>query len=264
MFFSIRSIRLRNYFLFQKKIVSLFRKHGGIELNTPLLSPYVKTTRNNAVRLMTTSGGVVVLPHDLRMPFIKHVSLNGIQLMRRYTVDRVYREKKGFNFHPKQLYECAFDIVTPSAEGRSSLIDAELISMAYELTHIIPVFNQRNLSLRVNHTSMLRAIMLHHNVPVEKYSDIFGAVLDFIDRRISKFQLHSIVTTMLETSKHSATTLIDVLLTEFEFTQFGQRTQRSIPVGTQCNGGNRTCGLTRTWTGSYGNKSGMANAHSIQ
>lgn len=164
---------------------------------------------------MTTSGGVVVLPHDLRVPFIKHVALNGIHLIRRYTVDRVYREKKGFNFHPKQLYECAFDIVTPS-EGRSHLVDAELISMAYELTHIIPAFNQRNLSFRVNHTSMLRAIMMHNNVPADKYSDIFGAVLDFIDRRISKFQLHSIVTTLLETSKHSATTLIDVLLTEFQ------------------------------------------------
>lgn len=165
---------------------------------------------------MTTSGGVVVLPHDLRSPFIKHVALNGIQLMRRYTIDRVYREKKGFNFHPKQLYECAFDIITPTADGRSHLVDAELISMAFELTQIIPSFTQRNLSIRINHTSMLRAIMSHHNVPVDKYSDIFGAVLDFIDRRISKFQLHSIVTSLLETSKQSASTLIDALLTEFQ------------------------------------------------
>lgn len=95
----------------------MFRKHGGIEVVTPLLSPYVKTSRNNSVRLMTHSGSIVVLPHDLRVPFIKHIALSGINLMRRYSVGRVYREKKIFNFHPKQLYECAFDIVTPLAEG---------------------------------------------------------------------------------------------------------------------------------------------------
>lgn len=62
---------------------------------------------------MTHSGSVVVLPHDLRVPFIKHIALSGIQSMRRYSVGRVYREQKVFNFHPKQLYECAFDIITP-------------------------------------------------------------------------------------------------------------------------------------------------------
>lgn len=63
---------------------------------------------------MTHSGSVVVLPHDLRIPFIKHVAVSGVNLLRRYSVGRVYREKKVFNFHPKQLYECAFDIITPT------------------------------------------------------------------------------------------------------------------------------------------------------
>lgn len=84
-----------------------------MEVVTPLLSPYVKSTKTTAVRLMTHSGSVIVLPHDLRVPFIKHIALNGINLLRRYSVGRVYREKKVFNFHPKQLYECAFDIITP-------------------------------------------------------------------------------------------------------------------------------------------------------
>lgn len=101
--------------LLQRKIISLFRMHGAIECVTPLLSPYVKSTKANAVRLMTHSGSVVVLPHDLRIPFIKHVALSGINLIRRYSVGRVYREKKLFNFHPKQLYECAFDIITPTS-----------------------------------------------------------------------------------------------------------------------------------------------------
>ena len=63
---------------------------------------------------MTHSGSVVLLPHDLRVPFVRHAALNGINLLRRYSVGRVYREKKVFNFHPKQLYECAFDVITPN------------------------------------------------------------------------------------------------------------------------------------------------------
>lgn len=84
---------------------------------TPLLSPHNNkiATKATSVRLMTHSGSVVVLPHDLRVPFIKHIALSGINLIRRYSVGRVYREKKVFNFHPKQLYECAFDIITPSS-----------------------------------------------------------------------------------------------------------------------------------------------------
>lgn len=69
---------------------------------------------------MTHSGSVVTLPHDLRIPFIKHVALSGVNLIRRYSVGRVYREKKCFNFHPKQLYECAFDIITPASTADGS------------------------------------------------------------------------------------------------------------------------------------------------
>lgn len=51
-------------------------------------------------------------------------------------------------------------------------------------------------------------------MPREKYNDVFAAVLDFSDRRISKFQLHSTITVLLESSKHTATNLLDVMLTE--------------------------------------------------
>lgn len=94
------------------------------------------------------------------------------------------------------------------------LIDAELISIAFELTNILPMLNQRNLSFRLNHTSLLTAILNQANVPREKYNDIFAAVVDYTDRRISKFQLHSTITVLLESSKHNATNLLEILLTE--------------------------------------------------
>lgn len=55
---------------------------------------------------------------------------------------------------------------------------------------------------------------MNHNVPNEKYTDVFVAISDFSDRRISKFQLNTTMTALLESSKHNATSLIDILLTE--------------------------------------------------
>lgn len=96
----------------------------------------------------------------------------------------------------------------------NSLIDAELISIGYELTQILPILKQKNLSFRLNHTSLLNAIFINYNVPREKYMDVFVAITDYSERRISKFQLSTTMTALLESSKHNATSLLDILLTE--------------------------------------------------
>lgn len=52
------------------------------------------------------------------MFFFRHVAYSGTRYIRRYLVDRVYRETvKGF--HPREMIECAFDIVAPKT-GTSS------------------------------------------------------------------------------------------------------------------------------------------------
>ncbi|XP_055535172.1 eIF-2-alpha kinase GCN2 [Wyeomyia smithii] len=171
------------------KIVQLFRKHGAIEVVTPLLTPYTRSTaRNNSVKLLTHSGSIVSLPDDLRIPFMRHVALNGIKFIRRYSIGRVYREKKVFNFHPKQVYECAFDIITPN---RGNLIvDAELIFIANDIMRELNMLDQqRNVFFRINHISLLRSILLYCNVPKDKYKELFEIILEFLDGKISKFQL---------------------------------------------------------------------------
>ncbi|XP_055375008.1 eIF-2-alpha kinase GCN2 [Condylostylus longicornis] len=199
----------------KEKVVNLFRKHGGVEMNAPLLTPLSKNifSNSNPVKLMTHSGSVVVLPNNLRVLFARHVAMSGINVMRRYSIDRTYREKKVFNFHPKQSYECAFDIITPNPGN--FLADAELISMAYEIASEIPHVKEKNLSIRMNHTNLLKSILLYCNVPKHLYSQLFANYLDYIDGRLSKFHFTSAVATILQTSKTSATTLIDLLLIEF-------------------------------------------------
>ncbi len=87
------------------------------------------------MRLMTRSGDVVLLPHDLRVPFARLLArlpttTNNLHL-KRYTFGRVVKEKKVFGLHPKELTECAFDIVSVPA-GRV-LADAELLLVCQEV-----------------------------------------------------------------------------------------------------------------------------------
>lgn len=52
-------------------------------------------------------------------------------------------------------------------------------------------------------------------MPREKYNDVFVVISDYSDRRISKFQLNTTITALLESSsKHNITSLLDILLTE--------------------------------------------------
>lgn len=79
------------------KVVEVFRRHGGVNLTTPLLMPKSGELYNltdSCVKLMTRTGSIVSVPHDLRAPFARYTAWNNITNLRRYAIDRVYREKK--------------------------------------------------------------------------------------------------------------------------------------------------------------------------
>lgn len=180
----------------KNKIVQILRKHGAIDVSTPLLTPFTKTTSSeSAVRLMCHSGSVVTLPHDLRQPFLRHVALNGINFLRRYSIGRIYREKKVYNFHPKQNFECAFDIVTPT-RGHF-LVDAELLAVAHEIINEFEMLRQKNIMFRINHTSLLRAIFLYYSVPKEKYKSLLEIVANYLEGKVSKLNFKDAVKLLL-------------------------------------------------------------------
>lgn len=197
----------------KNKVVDLLRLHGAVEVTTPLLTPLeTQHTHRNSVKLMTHSGCVVYLPYDFRMPLARQVAINGITAMRRYSIGRVYREKKVFNFHPKQLYECAFDIIN---QGPGNLLaDAEVLAIAYRMTTEFPVLKDKNLCIRLNHTSLLAAILMQCNVPKDKYNALFQVLGEFMESRIAKFQLTAAVNGLLAMNKSNTSALIELLLTE--------------------------------------------------
>lgn len=107
----------------KQKIRNIFHRHGAIELNTPLLIPKSKVYQHvpSVVQLMTHNGNTVTIPHDLRVPFVRYVVSNSLANIKRYAIEKVFRERKVYGFHPRELYECAFDVIS-SSQGNSSAI----------------------------------------------------------------------------------------------------------------------------------------------
>lgn len=156
-------------------LFQIFKQHGGQNLSAPLLLPksqYYESTESY-VKLMTHSGSIVSLPHDLRVPFARYVAWNDRSLMRRYSIERVYRERKVYGFSPRELFECAFDIVTPTSANL--MADAELLYIFFEIVNELPVIKTKQVTIRLNHTLLLKALLLNFGIK-EKHDEVLQTI----------------------------------------------------------------------------------------
>ncbi|XP_052744054.1 eIF-2-alpha kinase GCN2 isoform X2 [Bicyclus anynana] len=186
-------------------VVKVFQSHGANEFTPPLMIPRTKRWDQypNAVRVMTSSGSICHLPHDLRLPFARHIAYSGTKYMRRYLVDRVYREAiKGF--HPREMIECAFDIVAPKTE--TLWPDAELLVVASRAALECSL----KVTIQLNHTDLLKTLLLSCGVPQDKHSVIYPVLVDVSLGRITNLQLQTHLTTLC-VSKRDETNMLRLM-----------------------------------------------------
>lgn len=198
----------------KQKIVEIFQKHGGIYLATPLLMPKSVQHSNfteSSVKLMTRTGSIVSIPHDLRTPFARYVVWNNISHIRRYAIERVFRDKKARGFHPRELYECAFDIISPV--DNNLMTEAELIFIIWEIFNELPQIREHNFIVRLNHTSLLEAVLMYCGVEKDKYQDIYSILQDARDGKLTKFQVQTHLISLCLTDQ-AMETLFNLLETE--------------------------------------------------
>ena len=174
----------------RRAIETVFQRHGAVPVEAAhLLLPATTTCpwrrdMETPVRLMTRSGEVVMLPHDLRVPFARLLarlppSTTTTNLnLKRYTSGRVVKEKKVFGLHPKELTECAFDIVSGAA-GRV-LADAELLVICQEVVQAVLGGDQSGgetrFLLRLGHGSLLHGLLIHCLVPEAVHDRVVEAI----------------------------------------------------------------------------------------
>ncbi|XP_074184019.1 eIF-2-alpha kinase GCN2 isoform X3 [Rhinolophus sinicus] len=187
--FSIRTAKIQQHVC--ETIIRIFKRHGAVQLSTPLLLPRNRQIyeHNEAALFMDHSGMLVTLPFDLRVPFARYVARNNISNLKRYCIERVFRPRKLDRFHPKELLECAFDIVTSTTN--SSLPTAEIIYTIYEIIQEFPALQERNYSIYLNHTMLLKAILLHCGIPEDKLSQVYVILYDAVTEKLTRREVEA-------------------------------------------------------------------------
>uniref|UniRef100_H3DJ97 eIF-2-alpha kinase GCN2 n=1 Tax=Tetraodon nigroviridis TaxID=99883 RepID=H3DJ97_TETNG len=187
--FNVNSAKLQQHV--HETIIRIFKKHGAVRLQTPLLFPRNRKLYEGSelACFMDHSGMLVTLPYDLRMAFARYVARNNITQLKRYSIDRVFRPRKLDRAHPRELLECAFDIITPVTN--SLLPDAEAIYAVSEIIQEFPSLQERNYHIYLNHTSLLKAILLHSGIPEDKLSQASNILCDAMSEKLTKREVEA-------------------------------------------------------------------------
>lgn len=187
--FNFNMAKLQQYVY--ETITRIFKKHGAVRLQTPLLLPRNRKLYDGCelACFMDHSGMLVTLPYDLRMPFARFVARNNVTLLKRYSIERVFRPRKLDRAHPRELLECAFDIITPVTN--TLLPDAETIYIISEMIQEFPALQERNYNVYLNHTSLLKAILLHSGVPEDKLSQASNILCDAMNEKLTKREVEA-------------------------------------------------------------------------
>ncbi|KAM5129109.1 eIF-2-alpha kinase GCN2 isoform 2-T2 [Mantella aurantiaca] len=187
--FSARSTKIHHHVC--ETVCRVFKRHGAVKLHTPLLMPRSKMTSESgeSACFMDHSGMLVTLAYNLRIPFARYVARNNVTNIKRYCIERVFRPRKLNRCHPKELTECAFDVITSSVN--SYLPIAETIYTIYEIIQEFPVLQERNYSIYLNHTSLLKAILLHCGVPEDKLIQVYNILYDAMVEKLTKREVEA-------------------------------------------------------------------------
>uniref|UniRef100_A0A8C7G3S4 eIF-2-alpha kinase GCN2 n=1 Tax=Oncorhynchus kisutch TaxID=8019 RepID=A0A8C7G3S4_ONCKI len=187
--FNFNSAKLQQYVY--ETITRIFKKHGAVRLQTPLLLPRNRKLYEGSelACLMDHSGMLVTLPYDLRMAFARFVARNNITHFKRWSIERVFRPRKPDRAHPRELLECSFDVIVPVTN--SLLPDAETIFTISEIIQEFSVLQERNYHIYLNHTSLLKAILLHSGVPEDKLSHASSILCEAMSEKLTRREVEA-------------------------------------------------------------------------
>ena len=189
---------------------TIFTRHGALRLRTSLLVPRTNFYEHCelSVNLMDHSGFLLTLPYDLRIPFARYVAKSKVTNMKRFDIGCVYRDKKIMGTHPKELYECAFDIITSSKD--SLVPDVEVLLSVTEIIQEFPSLAARDYYIRVNHVGMMNAFLMSSGVPESRVDEFFARLQDAKGDRRACPHLNELLKG-LHLSEHAVTALWDFL-----------------------------------------------------
>ncbi|EDV29467.1 uncharacterized protein TRIADDRAFT_51839 [Trichoplax adhaerens] len=177
-------------------IEEIFREHGAINVNVPLLMPWTRGYDHNdtTVTLIDESGTLVMLPRRLEENFARFVAHNRIYELKRYYIGKAYSKSRYGGSIPDERNACTFDIV--STTKKNALTIAEVICVASEVLKLFPLLQAQDYSIHLNHTTLLRNILSHCGIETRLHSQVIkifsSTKKQTIDSKFMKKQLHGL------------------------------------------------------------------------
>ncbi|CCE62816.1 hypothetical protein TPHA_0D01770 [Tetrapisispora phaffii CBS 4417] len=150
-----------------EEVVTIFRKHGGIENNEPprIFPKAPMYSNQNVYEILDKNGTVLQLQYDLTYPMARYLSKSPNCSTKHYRFQHVYRPPptSSSTMEPRKFGEIDFDIISYSSID-SAFHDAETIKIIDEILTVLPVFEKTNTLFIMSHADILDSIFNYCNI----------------------------------------------------------------------------------------------------
>ena len=170
------------------RLKSIIKKYGGLNLSIPTFTPansLSKFNLNHSFSVMDNNGCIIQAPYDLRIPFARYIARTpnlNTPTFRRFAIDKVYRSRI-IGYHPKQLYECAFDIVNiQNGVQWPVLPDVEVLSVLNEIIDSFDCLKNRPFILRLNSIAFLKSVFGYFEIDEKHFDLVLRIIAESNDR----------------------------------------------------------------------------------
>jgi len=165
------------------KIISVFKKHGGEAIDTPVFELKEVLTGKYGedskliYDLKDQGGEILSLRYDLTVPLARYLAMSKISTLKRYHIAKVYRRDNPAMTRGRyrEFYQCDFDI---AGSFDPMLPDAECVKIVAE---VLDVLELGEYVIKLNHRQLLDGMFEACGVPNEKFRSICSAV-DKLDK----------------------------------------------------------------------------------
>jgi translation initiation factor 2-alpha kinase 4 len=147
---------LMRQYIAKDTLISIFRRHGAVEVSRSSLYPRASCYGLNVVQLLDQSGNLLQLPFDLMMGHARSLArvTNSPVVQRSYSFGNVFRDKRD-GAQPVMFGEVDFDIVTTDTLDLA-LKEAEVIKVLDEIIAAFPTTSSTPMCFQIGHSDLLQ------------------------------------------------------------------------------------------------------------
>ncbi|KAG2024094.1 STE/STE20/YSK protein kinase [Coprinopsis cinerea AmutBmut pab1-1] len=142
----------------QDRLAALFKLHGAVDIEPPLLMPVVdREDEKNHATFIDRMGTLVSLPNNLLVPFARLAAKGNSKRIKRYHIANIYRPNPVAG-HPLIQKAAVFDIITQDVEYGPIAAGAEVIAVSNDILNTFPNLTG-TYNIRVSHSTIVELAM---------------------------------------------------------------------------------------------------------